>query len=375
MACSNSPNEVEPPGIISSAQLIKDAEGRATFIGSSTYYSGTVIDHYADGTSIRYRSSYVDGFRSGEEAEFLKNGQTVRKCQFSNGQRHGLEMIWHQNGNLKTATNYLNNLASGASHSWDTNGVKIRTSVFTNGMLLSHCALYPNGQRKRIARYQKGKLHGVSQQWHPNGTNEWRAAYIDGLQTGLAMGWFADGQKSYESEWNLGASHGLSKKWHANGNLKSITTYLNGKKNGEATGAYEDGQFEWQAQWQEDQLHGVYREWHANGRRKLERIYLNGNKCSEFHWLAQGELPAMKKFGYGLELDWNITEFLKLRGLECNQIHYALGAPAQVRGQELVFENLTVIDAINRVTWREARLRVSNNRVREIRFGNQAKDD
>ena len=372
-ACSSSPVEIEPPAVVSSSQLIKDADGRATFIGSSTYYSGTVIDRYGDGTSIRYRATYVDGFRHGEESEFLISGQPVRKSQFNNGQRQGLDMIWHQNGHPKSATNYLKNLASGASHSWNTNGVKIRTSVYTNGMLLSHCALYPNGQRKRIARYHQGKLHGVSQQWHPNGTIEWRAAYINGLQNGLAMGWLADGQKTYESDWHLGASHGLSKKWHANGNLRSMTTYLNGKKNGEAMGAYENGQLEWQTNWQDDQLHGVHREWHANGRRKLERIYVNGKKCSEFHWLVQGELPAMKKFGYGLKLDWAISDFLKFRGLDISIIHYALGAPEQVRGQELIFKKLTIKDVVNSIIWREATLRVVNNRVAEIRFSDQSK--
>ena len=364
---------IDAPEIISSSQLIKDTGGRTTYIASNTYYTGTVIDYYGDGKSIRYRATYEDGLRTGEEAEFRKDGQPTRKCQFSGGKRHGLELFWHQNGHPKSATNYFNNLASGACHSWNTNGIKVRTSTYTNGMLLSHCAFHPNGKRKRVARYLKGKLHGVSQQWYPNGEIEWRAAYVNGLQNGMAIGWLSDGQKSYESDWHLGTSHGLSKKWYANGNLKSMTTYLSGKKNGEAMGAYEDGQLEWQAYWHEDQIHGVYREWHPNGRRKLERIYLNGEKYSEYNWPAIGELPTMKKFGYGLELDWSIGDFLKLRGLDCSKIHYSLGAPELVRGQEMVFKNLTVKDAKNRIIWREATLQVINNRVVAIRFSGQSK--
>ena len=72
---------IDAPEIISSSQLIKDTGGRTTYIGSNTYYTGTVIDYYGDGKSIRYRATYEDGLRTGEEAEFRKDGQPTRGWQ------------------------------------------------------------------------------------------------------------------------------------------------------------------------------------------------------------------------------------------------------------------------------------------------------
>lgn len=372
LGCAGDVTEVDAPSVVTSSQLIKDAEGRATFIGSSSYFSGTVIDHYGDGQAIRYRASYVDGFLTGEEAEFRQNGEPVRKCLFSNGQRHGLEIIWHQNGKPKSSTNYLHNLASGECHSWDTNGVKLRTSIYTNGNLRSHCAFHPSGKRKRLTSYEKGKLHGIAMQWHPNGQMEWRTAYVHGLQDGTATGWDDEGQKTYESEWDRGASHGPSKKWHANGIMKSMTLFQNGQKEGEAMGAFANGQLEWQALWKANQLHGVYREWHENGQRKKERLYLNGEKLCEFAWPLAAPPAALERFGYGAKLKWSMEEFAKFRGLDCASVHFAMGAPDKVVGQELVYENIHIEQSSPKKIWHQARLQITGKRVSKISFGEAA---
>jgi antitoxin component YwqK of YwqJK toxin-antitoxin module len=374
VSCSDYDPEVVPPATISSSQLIIDDDGRAIYIGSQVYYSGTVIDRFGDGVTIRYRAPFDDGYRHGEESEHYQDGKPVRKCHYEHGKKKGLEYIWYANGREKSVTNFVNNLPEGQSHHWDTNGLKTLTSVFTNGVLLSHQSFHSNGKPKRQSIFADGHLNGLSQQWYENGQLEWAASFLTGRKHGTATGWTVDGKKSFEAEWKRGLSHGLSKKWYPNGITKNVTTFQNGQKDGEAIGAYENGVIEWEAHWRTNALHGVHREWHPDGKRKLERIYLKNKKLSEYRWPATGNAPDMERFGYGQKLKWTSIEFLKFRGLDCAKIHFALGAPNKVAAQDLTYWNLNIRDSKNKRVWQEATFTIQSNRVASLRFANELKE-
>lgn len=371
VACSDTDGKLVPPATISSSQLLMDDDGRAIYIGSQVYYSGTVLDRFGDGLKIKYTAAFDDGYLHGEESEYYRDGRPLRKCLYEHGKKKGPEIIWYATGREKCVTNYVNDLPHGASHHWDTNSVKTLTSVFTNGVLLSHQSYHPNGKPQRFSTFADGHLNGLSQQWFENGQLEWRASFLQGRKHGTASGWTAAGKKTFEAQWHRGLSHGPSKKWHPNGKVKSITVYRNGQKDGIALGSYSSGQVEWEAHWRTNALHGVHREWYPDGKRKLERIYLKNKKLSEYRWPVTGNAPDMERFGYGQKLKWTSTEFLKFRGLDCAKIHFALGAPNKVATQDLTFWNLNIHDSKNEKVWQQATFTFQTNRVATIRFANE----
>ena len=103
------------------------------------------------------------------------------KYALKNGQRHGLDRLWHLNGQL-----------------W-------------------HESYWKNGQE-----------HGLSREWYSNGQLDHEHYWKNGERHGLSRGWYQNGKLVYESHWKNGQRHGQQRAWYENCQLKYEWNWENG---------------------------------------------------------------------------------------------------------------------------------------------------
>jgi len=77
---------------------------------------------------------------------------------------------------------------------------------------------YQNGQIKFKEIYNKGKQEGTSEFWYENGTKQGELSYTDGKPNGKSITWFTNGKKHSEKNWNMGKIDGEEIEFDQKGN-------------------------------------------------------------------------------------------------------------------------------------------------------------
>ena len=111
------------------------------------------------------------------------NQQKRIESHYQNGQLHGVEILWHENGSKRSSSPYASGKLHGTQTSWRRDGTR-------------------SGQQL----YQTGKLHGNQLTWHPNE------------------------KKASETPWAKGEPHGLARQWHANGKIAREVRWDGGRQ-------------------------------------------------------------------------------------------------------------------------------------------------
>lgn len=78
---------------------------------------------------------------------------------------------------------------------------------------------FMNGQVKSEETYHLGKLEGMATYWHENGAKQGQSSFLGGLPDGLAISWRADGGRESELSWKSGKLDGWERRWDAKGRL------------------------------------------------------------------------------------------------------------------------------------------------------------
>ena len=119
--------------------------------------------------------------------------------QFLKGEREGLAITWHENGQKQSEGSYKNGKSDGLATYW-----------------------YEHGQKEQEANWKDGKQDGLTTHWYENGQKKEEVNWKDGKQDGLGTHWHEDGWKKIEQNFKDGKDHGVGIIYDKNGNQTSI---------------------------------------------------------------------------------------------------------------------------------------------------------
>jgi antitoxin component YwqK of YwqJK toxin-antitoxin module len=126
------------------------------------------------------------------------------------GKKHGKCMEWYENGQKESEIEYLNGNENGKAIRWSKNGVKIHELEYKEGkpygkwifwdekgkgikeredhfiykgssLITQRIWWYPNGEKRKIAEFEDGKMIGKLQEWNIEGKVVENVIFIDYL--------------------------------------------------------------------------------------------------------------------------------------------------------------------------------------------------
>lgn len=109
--------------------------------------------------------------------------------------------------------------------------------IFTGWMTES----YPGGGKKSRSRVVDGRLHGLSEGWHPEGGLAVQEHFQAGVAEGPVTKWHSNGAKRSEGAAHVGKLEGVFRRWHGNGVLSEEITMRGGQPHGTARSWDESG--------------------------------------------------------------------------------------------------------------------------------------
>lgn len=148
------PRELVSTGRLRSELLLTN--GHLTLIGSSNYFSGTMLERYPDGT-LKSRSTVTNGLLHGFSEGWYTNGQLQVTEHFKEGVSHGLRVKWHPNGHKASEAQIVEGQLNGRFVSW-----------FETGTLATELEL------------KQGRPDGRSRAYYPSGTLKSEVTMHDG---------------------------------------------------------------------------------------------------------------------------------------------------------------------------------------------------
>jgi len=255
------------------------------FIFKQTFYindkkEGREIECYNSG-KVKYQYNYVNDNLEGEQFEYydhgkvkiiyyirdnFKRGMNKSITNYKEGLKHGIEQIFHQNGDNYIESNYKNGLLDGLKILWDSDYDTV-------------CLTYKN-------RYKEGKKHGIQEHYFVakgevyNGSLEKIEIYKNGELNGTSFYWSIDEMSSYnyryldsKKRYKKGKEHGKQISKYPDGTLESIENYFEGKRHGYQKYWFENGKLELKEKYDMDKRTGVWKEYDENGCRLTKTVF------------------------------------------------------------------------------------------------------
>lgn len=118
----------------------------------------------------------------------------------------GVDLEWHENGQLGVRSNYVRGQPSGLYEQW-----------------------YENGKPKHRYNYVGGKLDGLEEIWFENGTLALRCNYVGGQLEGLFEWWNKNGEPKQRRNYVGGQLEGLYESWYETGNRQLRCNFVGGQ--------------------------------------------------------------------------------------------------------------------------------------------------
>ena len=101
------------------------------FFGSAPF-TGTLIEHYADGATKR-ATSYVGGKEEGIALGWYPGGTPMEKRQYRDGLKEGMHLSWWADGAVKFIYRFEHDLHEGNAKAWFRGGSLFRDFNYVNG--------------------------------------------------------------------------------------------------------------------------------------------------------------------------------------------------------------------------------------------------
>ena len=143
--------------------------GRYYRSGSSTAFTGWMLDRFPDGT-VSLRTSVMNGRLNGISEGWYTNGVRQLEEYFKEGVADGIRSTWHANGELRSEGGVRSGLQEGGYRQWDEKGNLLVEAEFAEGK--------PDGLS--LARFPSGYLKAEALMRH--GEIVTRRTYVDSVQ-------------------------------------------------------------------------------------------------------------------------------------------------------------------------------------------------
>jgi len=138
---------------------------------------------------------------SGKSVEYFDGGEVKSNSKsYKEGQLHGQQQIYFNNGQMKADTKFKDGLASGAQSLW-----------------------YENGQLWSEASWKDGKFNGTVMSWRENGQPDTEEHYKDDILHGVKKMWYKNGRLRFEGNFKDGILVSSPKRWLPDGTLAELT--------------------------------------------------------------------------------------------------------------------------------------------------------
>jgi antitoxin component YwqK of YwqJK toxin-antitoxin module len=103
-------------------------------------------------------------------------------------------------------------------------------TFFHQGDYYSGCAYVEGfGEGGFMLYHIENGLVYLLEAFYPNGQQERRFSFENGLSTGLHEMWFSDGRLYIQENKLMGQSHGIQRRWHPNGQLAREALFKKGE--------------------------------------------------------------------------------------------------------------------------------------------------
>lgn len=136
---------------------------------------------------------------------------------------------------------------------------------------------FEDGQLFYRRTYVNDTVHGLSQQYHKNGTLESEVNYLMGHFVDTMFVYHSNGKPQHITYYDsTGTQQGESKIFHDNGQLSQISQFVNGRMNGESTCYYKKGQLKSVWNFDNGMRTGTWIELSEQGDTTLVEHYENG---------------------------------------------------------------------------------------------------
>ncbi|MGV3657307.1 MAG: tetratricopeptide repeat protein, partial [Chitinophagaceae bacterium] len=245
----------------------------------STTYNNGLLEGAATGYHIKGKvkrtQTFIADKLDGEELEYNNSGILVQKARYSKGKVQGAAEYFDDDGKLYSIFDFDKDVIKQVRY-FDKSGKEISRSLSQRGQIQvtnynpggfktsaityndaaekinSDTYYYTSGKTKETNQYQKGKLHGISVGYHPNG------------------------KKSFEINYANDEKNGLITYYHMDGTLKSYGWYDADVLNDDWVNFNEKGKITSRTTYLDDEIIGIKETFFPDGRLDDEEVYENG---------------------------------------------------------------------------------------------------
>ncbi len=314
---------------------------------SNALFTGVLVDNWdADkGGKQKFQCDYSEGQKHGVEMRWYASGQRSVRTEFLKGIQNGTRHEWHVNGTQKALTVFVNGQPEGEAKGWHDNGKQAFHAAYTNGLPAGPVeSWWKNGNRASYLAHVNGKPSGAEVKWFPNGRTNTVTWFQAGKKNGSSITWYSTGQKQMELRFVQGKADGPVSEWYKTGLKMSVTQYLKGEMHGLGQGWYPDGKLLWRGLWDNDKRDKVHVSYYPSGRPKMEVEYRRGVVLKKFKYNELGQVVEKMIVPPGRTRQWNLEE-LKATYLAKPQavIQAGFGKPNRVEGETWVYTGMEIL--------------------------------
>lgn len=177
--------------------------------------------NYHQNSTVKNKSTFVDGKREGIYTEFYEDGQLHKTIDYKKGNQNGMTLIYHANGELDKKYNYVLGVLNGTYERYNDKGIQILKATTSND-----------------------EFNGFKAEYYDDGTLKSEGNFKDGSAVGVLKTFFPSGKIELIADYSMGKVNGDLKKYHENGNLMLDGTYENDRGHGPTKLYYENGQLQ-----------------------------------------------------------------------------------------------------------------------------------
>lgn len=161
---------------------------------------------------------------------FYKSGQKYKETHYKNGNQHGSEKAWYEDGTIKMEANYVEGKVEGTVTSNFPNGKKQSEVTYKNGAKDGEEITYDStGQQLELKTYVAGNKTGIEKKWYPDGTLKEENTYKDNVLDGPYTMYHPNGKKMEEGNYKQGQYDGRRIGYNERGRKIADTKFENGE--------------------------------------------------------------------------------------------------------------------------------------------------
>lgn len=325
-------------------KLIQETDLECKDSQSNILYHGPSVSYDEKGR-ISKVAFYHEGILNGTMKDIYPNGVVKKSTLYKNGVMEGPSIVYFDNGEIAKTAHYVNDKLEGDMITYYPNGLKESHLIYEKGILQNEAlSWYDDGglkskkhylygllndtfSNRALTEYYKGTIlsevqsftYGIPSgphiKYHPNGRENYKVNYKNGMKVGLETSYSDKGDLIGEGEYSNGKSIGkhylkneegvliYQAHFDKKGFLKEpiLTFYETGEKKEQYTKTidgfqgdflewYPNGALKRHYHYVNNYFNGLQEEFYENGKIKLECLYVDGKKVGTFkEWFENGQ--------------------------------------------------------------------------------------